>query len=82
MSGLLAVTIETTDASHPSALLTAYAHLRSEHEPPRVQWILYAHAKAGMMTELTDGALVTVAGTLHVCRTRFEAGPSSALPSQ
>ena len=66
MSGLLAVTIDTTDPSHPSALLTTYAHLRNEHEPPKVQWILHARAKAGMMTELTDGDLLTVAGTLHV----------------
>jgi hypothetical protein len=66
MRGLLAVTIDTTDASHPSALLTTYARLRNEHEPPRVQWILFARAKPGMMTQLTDGDLLTVAGTLHV----------------
>ena len=66
MSGLLAVTIDTTDPSHPSALLTTYAHLRNEHEPPRVQWVLSAHANAEMLNELSNRALLTVKGTLHV----------------
>jgi hypothetical protein len=66
MSGLVVVSIDTTDVSHPSALLTTDAHLRNEHQPPRVQWLLHARAKAGMTIDPGYAAFLTVAGTLHV----------------
>jgi hypothetical protein len=79
MSGMVAAWINTTDASHPSALLTTDAHLRNEHEPPRVQQVLYAYAKAGVMTDPTGEALLTVAGTLHVMPKRDSNGILSSV---